>query len=131
MLGLDTNILVRYITQDDSKQAKMATDVIENQISSQNLGYVTLISLVEITWVLSSCYKVERAQVLDVVHYLLTSKQIQVERSDVAYLALRKCRDNNGDFSDAVITALSEQDGCEQVLTFDKKAVSIGMTLLK
>jgi predicted nucleic-acid-binding protein len=131
MLGIDTNVLIRYITQDNAAQAAIATDVIENQISANKLGYVTLISLVEITWVLASCYKVAREQVLDIVQNLLTSKQIQIERSDVAYLALRKCRAGKGDFSDAVIVAISEQDGCTNIVTFDKKAVSIGMTLLK
>ncbi len=131
MLGLDTNVLVRYITQDDAKQAKIATDIIENQISMNNLGFIALITLVEVTWVLASCYDVSKEQLLDVVQNLLTSKQIKVERSDVAYLAVRKCRVANGDFSDAVIMAISEQDGCSEVVTFDKKAASVGMTVLK
>lgn len=130
MIGLDTNVLIRYITQDDESQSKIASDVIESQISTDNLGYITLTVLVEVSWVLASSYKVPRGQLLDIIHNILTTKQFQVERSDAAYLALRKCRESNGDFSDALISAISEQDGCSKVVTFDKKAASVGMTPL-
>ena len=131
MIGLDTNIIVRYITQDDAKQALKATKVVENELSASNPGFITLITLVEITWVLESCYDQNKQNILDILEGLLTTKQLIVERGDVAYLAVKRCRaSSKADFSDAVITILSEQEGCSEILTFDKKAKSVGMKLL-
>ena len=131
MIGLDTNIIVRYITQDDAKQALIATKVVEDELSAGNPGFITLITLVEITWVLESCYDQSKQDILDILHGLLTTKQLMVERGDVAYLAIKRCRlSSKADFSDAVITVLSEQEGCSEVLTFDKKAKSVGMRVL-
>jgi predicted nucleic-acid-binding protein len=131
MIGLDTNVIVRYIIQDDPKQALKATKVIENQLSSRDPGFITLISLVEVTWVLESCYDQNKQDILNVLHALLTTKQLIVERADIAYLAMKRCQVSpKADFSDAMITVISEQEGCLQVLTFDKKAKSVGMELL-
>lgn len=131
MIGLDTNVVVRYITQDDPKQALKATRVIENQLSSIEPGFITLISLVEITWVLESCYDQNKQDILNVLHGLLTTKQLIVERADIAYLAMKRCQTSSkAGFSDAMITVISEQEGCLQVLTFDKKAKYVGMELL-
>jgi len=132
MVGLDTNVIVRYITQDDIKQASKASKVIENQLSASDPGFITLITLVEITWVLESCYDQSKTEILNVLQGLLTTKQLIVEKADIAYLAVKRCQaSSNADFSDAVITVLSEHEGCSEVLTFDKKAKSVGMTLLK
>jgi len=132
MVGLDTNVIVRYITQDDDMQDLKATKVIENRLSARDPGFITLITLVEITWVLESCYDQNKQDILNVLHGLLTTKQLIVERADIAYLAIKRCLASpKADFSDAVITVLSEHEGCSQVLTFDKKAKSVGMELLK
>lgn len=131
MIGLDTNVLVRYITQDDPAQSGKATRLIENDLTSKEPGFLTLIALIEITWVLESCYDQETSELLDIVHLLLTTKQILVENAEYAYMALKRCRQNiKSDFSDALISVLSEQNGCGITYTFDKKAKLIGMTLL-
>ena len=108
-----------------------ATRVVENELSASNPGFITLITLVEISWVLESCYDQNKRSILDILEGLLTTKQLIVERGDVAYLAVRRCGASlKSDFSDAVIAILSEQEGCSEVLTFDKKAKSVGMKLL-
>jgi predicted nucleic-acid-binding protein len=128
MIGLDTNILVRYITQDDAAQSKKATLLIENELSQSNLGFVTLIGLIELTWVLESCYDQDKESLIKVIEGLLTTKQILLERSDLAHLAMKDFKSGNGDFSDAVISRISIDHGCSKILTFDKKALSIGMS---
>lgn len=131
MIGLDTNVIIRYITQDDPKQAAKANELIESKLTTQNPGFITLISLIEITWVLESCYGQNKQDVLNIVHGILTTKQFLVEKTDVAYLAMKRCVGlNKADFSDALIAVLAEREGCEKILTFDKKAISIGMELL-
>jgi predicted nucleic-acid-binding protein len=131
MIGLDTNVVIRYITQDDEAQALKATQVIENEISSKNPGFITLITLIEIAWVLESCYSQNKEDILNVLLGLLTTKQFLVERADLAYLALKRCQDSpKSDFSDALICVTAEQEGCSDVLTFDKKAKSVGMKVI-
>ncbi len=130
MIGLDTNVLVRYLTQDDKKQAVKANKLIEQKLSEHEPGYITLITLVEVVWVLESCYEQSKNDILKVLHAILTTKQLLVEQADNVYLALKRFSSGNADFSDALIATLSENNGCHVVYTFDKKASSIGMILL-
>jgi predicted nucleic-acid-binding protein len=130
LIGLDTNVLVRYLTQDDKKQSAKANALIEHELTAQNPGYITSITLVEVVWVLESCYEQSKEGVLDVLHALLTTRQLVVEKADKVYMAMRRFANGNADFSDALITILSEQEGCSRVVTFDKRAVNVGMELL-
>ncbi len=130
MIGLDTNVIVRYITQDDSKQAAIANKLIEKNLSARKPGYITLVTLVEIVWVLDSCYEQPKESILNVIYALLTTRQIVVERADSVYIAMKRYRSGKADFSDAVISVVAENDGCDSIVTFDKKAVSVGMVLL-
>jgi len=130
MIGLDTNVLVRYLTQDDQEQANKANKLIEQQLSVHNPGYITLITLVEIVWVLESCYEQSKSEILNILHAVLTTKQLLIEQADIVYLALKRFANGRADFSDALIVMLSENNGCHEVFTFDKKAASVGMELL-
>jgi predicted nucleic-acid-binding protein len=130
LIGLDANVLLRYLTQDDKKQSAKVNALIEDELSAQNPGYITAITLVEVVWVLESCYDQSKEAVLDVLHALLTTRQLVVEKADKVYMAMRRFANGNADFSDALITILSEQEGCSRVVTFDKRAVNVGMELL-
>lgn len=131
MIGIDTNIIIRYITQDDETQSQKANDLIDNQLSIKQQGFITLLSMVEISWVLESCYKQDRHEVLSILNDLLAIRQLVVEQSDIAYLAIKRCNENTKtDFSDALITIINEHQGCDITYTFDKKAQKVGMTLL-
>ncbi|MDZ7924954.1 MAG: type II toxin-antitoxin system VapC family toxin [Marinagarivorans sp.] len=127
MIGLDTNVVIRYLTQDDKKQSAIANQLIESELSESNLGYITLITLVEITWVLESCYDQKKSALVSIIESLLSIKQIMVERTDIAYLALKQYRDGNADFSDALISMTCIDAGCNKIVTFDKKAATVGM----
>lgn len=130
MIGLDTNVVVRYLTQDDKKQAAITNALFEKELSEKNPGFITLITLVEITWVLESCYEQEKANLLAVIASLIAIKQLVIERSDLVYLALKRYESGKADFSDAMIAVIAEDNGCEKIVTFDKKAASIGMDVL-
>lgn len=127
MIGLDTNVVIRYLTQDDPKQSAIANRIIEQELSEKNQGYITLISLIEITWVLESCYQQTKEDIINVLDLLLTIKQISIEKTDLVYLALKRFRTGTADFSDALITMVCEDAGCKRVVSFDKKAVTVGM----
>jgi len=129
MIGLDTNIIIRYLTQDDPEQTKTANQIIENTVNVHNQGFISLVVLVEIVWVLHSRYGQSKAELTIIIEQLLTTKQLQVEQMDVAIKALRNWQKNSGDYSDALIAVLSQENGCNHILTFDKKATSLGMTL--
>ena len=122
MIGLDTNVLVRYVTQDDARQSLLATRVFEQELSPEKPGLVTLITLCELVWVLEDCYSASRDHVLQVVEGLLTSRQISVESSSLVWRALHQFAVSKADFSDALIGEIAIANGAQHVLTFDKAA---------
>lgn len=124
------SVLVRYLTQDDKKQADKANKLIDNELSANEPGFITLISLVEVVWVLESCYAQPKDNIIGVLHSLLTTKQILIEAADMAYLAMKRYAAGKADFSDALITVISKNHGCGSVVTFDKTGKSVGMEVL-
>lgn len=127
MIGIDTNVLVRYITQDDKKQAEMVNDLFEKKLSSDQPGFISFVVLVEMVWVLEGCYKQPKNEIIRVISKLLSVKQLMIENKNTADKALKLYRSCSADFSDAVIYVLSCEKGCSSVVTFDKKAMHLGM----
>jgi len=131
LIGLDTNIVIRYLVQDDKRQSAAATRFIEKSLSMEAPGYIDHISLCEIVWVLQRCYGVTKQQLREIIQGLLTTKQFKVENVEVAWKALRAFDANNADFCDALIGQVNIHNGCEYTVTFDKKAASLpGFDLL-
>jgi len=130
MIGIDTNIVVRYITQDDPAQSRKATHLIES-LSPEAPGYITLVSLVEVVWVLEESYSATKRQIVDVLETLLRTKELVVERAEVVAQALGLFWTSRADFSDCLIARCAQAANCEYTLTFDKAAAkSAGMRLL-
>jgi predicted nucleic-acid-binding protein len=130
MIGLDTNVLVRYIMQDDAKQAPQATRFVES-LSAEAPGYLPLVAVVELAWVLSSAYDLDRAQLVEVFEGVLRTKELVIERAEVVWKALRAFQSANADFADCLITHSAASAGCDKTMTFDRAAAkSGGMTLL-
>ncbi len=125
MIGLDTNVVIRYLVQDDKKQSAAATRFIEKSLTTDNPGYISQITLCEIVWVLQRCYGVNKQQVREIIEGLLTTKQLIVEGVEVAWKALRAFDANNADFCDALIGQANIHNGCGQTVTFDKKAANL------
>lgn len=130
MIGLDTNVLVRYIMQDDAKQAAKAARLMES-LTVQGPGYVGMVALVEIGWVLSSAYGLTRDQLSQVIEGLLRTKELTIERAEVVLKALRLFNTSSADFADCLIAGAASAAGCERTMTFDVKASKLaGMTLI-
>lgn len=122
MIGLDTNVVVRYLAQDDARQAAIATRLIEGSLSANERGFISIVTLAEIVWVISSNYHASRASIAEIVEGLLTVPQLMMERADVLWRALKTFRDSKADFSDAVIVELGSDAGCSKTATFDRQA---------
>ncbi len=131
MIGLDTNVLVRYIMQDDPKQSPKASALIES-LNADSPGFITLVSIVELYWVLTSSYGLTGQQVKQVLEVLLRTKQIIVDRADQVLRALRVFDDGKADFADCLIERTAAAAGCAQTMTFDVGATKhAGMTLIR
>ena len=130
MIGLDTNVLVRYIMQDDTRQSPLATRLIES-LSAESPGFVPLVSVVELAWVLSSAYELDRDQLVEALEGLLRTKEIVVERAELVWKAVRVFHGANADLADCLIERSSAAAGCSRTMTFDRGAVKgCGMTLV-
>lgn len=130
MTGLDTNVLVRYIMQDDARQAALATRFIES-LSAQAPGHVALVAVVEIAWVLGSAYALDRSQLVAVFEGLLRTKELRVEDAETVWKALRAFQGSSADFADCLIACSNVAAGCSCTMTFDRAAAkTAGMTLM-
>jgi predicted nucleic-acid-binding protein len=125
VIGLDTNVIVRYVTQDDPRQSAAATRLFEKTLSAENPGFVSAITLCEICWVLAECYSADRERIRAVLEGLLGSKQVVVEAGEIAWKALRAWQGSAADFSDALIGEIAAAHGAEEVVTFDKAAAKL------
>ena len=124
MIGLDTNVIVRYLAQDDARQAAIATRLIEGSLSAEARGFVSIITLAEVVWVMTSNYRAARTAVADIVEGLLTAPQLAIEKADVIWRALRAFRESKADFSDVVSVELGRDAGCAKKVTFDRHAAA-------
>lgn len=122
MKGLDTNVLVRYLVQDDPKQAALATRFIERHCTADSPCFIGQIVLCELAWVLESNYEQSRTEIASIIEQLLQVGQLEVMDSDVAWRALGDYKNSNADFPDHLVARMNEARGCETTLTFDKKA---------
>lgn len=131
MIGVDTNVLVRYIAQDDATQSRRATAFIEKECSESAPGFVGQVALVEVVWVSQSSYGATREEVAVIVRRLLSTRQLVVQEAETAWKALRLFESSKADFADCLVACAAMAEGCKSVVTFDKQASRAGMTLLK
>jgi predicted nucleic-acid-binding protein len=118
VIGLDTNVLVRYLTQDDPAQAVKAARVIE---SAEAAGlFVSAVVVCELVWVLEESYDQKREQIAQVLERLLLSGQLVFENKDLLWLVLADYRQGKGDVADYVIGRLADRAGASETVTFDR-----------
>ncbi len=131
MKGIDTNVLVRYLVQDDAAQVRAANHFIETVCTEEDPGFISHVVLCEITWVLESNYHQARDKIAGVIELLLQVGNIEVMSPDVVWRALEDFRQSNADFADHLVARSHEACGCNTTVTFDKKAAKqTGFTLL-
>ena len=130
MKGLDTNILIRYLTQDDPIQSPKATEIIERRFTPERPGFISpffisLVTMAEVVWVLGSVYALADPEIADTVERMLQADTLVVQNEQQVYTAMISLRQGWGTFADALIAALGTWAGCESTLTFDKKALRL------
>jgi predicted nucleic-acid-binding protein len=130
MIGLDANVVVRYLTQDDAVQTPAAVRVIDS-LSADSPGFLSVIVIVELVWVLEVSYRFKKNEIEQVLETLLRSKELVIERAEIVAQALRKFSGSRADFADCLIERSGHAAECQYTVTFDRNAASAaGMRLL-
>jgi len=130
MIGLDTNVLVRYVTHDDPVQTAAAVKVI-GSLSPDAPGFVSLVAIAELVWVLEAAYKFQKGEIEQVLETLLRSRELVIEQAEVAWQALRRFSASRADFSDCLIERCGHAVECQYTATFDRRAATgAGMRLI-
>jgi predicted nucleic-acid-binding protein len=130
MIGLDTNIVVRYLTHDDPAQTTAAVSVMDS-LSSDSPGFLSLIVIAELVWVLETSYRFKKKEVEQVLEALLRSKELVIERAEIVAQALRKFSASRADFADCLIERSAHAAECQHTVTFDRNSAAAGMKLLQ
>lgn len=121
MKGLDTSILIRYLVQDDPVQSPRANQIIE-ELTEQEPGFVSVVVIAEIAWVLGSRYKAKPAEIADAVERFLSIGSLHVQNEQQVYEAVVAVRAGEGTLADALVCALGKSAGCAKTLTFDSRS---------
>jgi predicted nucleic-acid-binding protein len=131
MIGLDTNVIVRYVTQDDPTQSAKATKLIHS-LSADAPGFIAMISIVELIWVLQVCYHASKEAIAQMLETLLRTEELMIERSELIWQALRRFRAvEQVDFADCLTERCAHAADCEYIVTFDKAAAkTAGMKII-
>ncbi len=130
MTGIDTNILVRFFTKDDTAQASRAKSFLQT-LTPSSPGFVTLICLIELVWVLRAQYRFDKPNLVLRLEQLLDSPELVLESQTAVEQALRRFARENVDFADCLIERSGHHLGCHETVTFDAAAAKLaGVKLL-
>jgi len=131
MIGIDTNIVVRHLAQDDPVQSPKATDLIERQLTEDNPGFISVVAIAGIAWVLERAYRLADHEIAAAIERILQAGVLVVESEQEVFSAMIELKEGRGSFADALIGALGAKAGCSHTLTFDRKALRLpGFELL-
>ncbi len=130
MIGLDTNVLVRFLVQDDPDQAAAATAFMAG-LTEAEPGFVSREVLIELVWVLERAYGLSRADIAKALDGLLEARELVIEAADRAAVAVDRYRKGGPGFADQMIALAGQGAGCRDTISFDRKAAGLpGMRLL-
>jgi len=129
MIGLDTNVLVRYLAQDDPVQSAKATALIERRLTEQDPGFISVVAMAETVWVLERAYGLADADIAAAIERMLQVEALVVESEQEVFTAMVALKEGRGSFADALIGALGASAGCSHSLTFDRKVRLPGFVL--
>lgn len=125
MIGIDTNILVRYLAQDDPVQSPRARQIIERLLSAQDPGFISLVTITETVWVLRSSYAMTDQAIAAALELILRVQTLFVQNEREVATAMIALRTGVASFDDALIGALGRWAGCSHTVTFDRKAARL------
>ena len=122
MIGLDTNVVVRYLTRDDEAQWQKAVDIINQSESC----FICNVVLCEIVWVLKGKpYKYPQAEIMQTLELILQSSKFEFENRSIVYQAINLTKQGKADFADYLIGAVNHDRGCRHTVTFDGKLTAV------
>jgi len=127
MIGLDTNIVIRYLLKDDIKQYNRAEKLISTAIKNRSMLHISLIVLCEIVWVLHYTYELERKEIVHFLATLLHAEQVEIENRQLALNTFEEFQNSQADFADCLIGLTNHSLGCTTTYTFDKKAGKLSL----
>lgn len=122
MKAIDTNILIRFLTGDDELQAKKVYEIFKNAESEKKELFVPLLVVLEMIWVLESVYEISRTDILDSIGDILLMPILKFDQQAALQQLVHSAQGNKYDLSDLLIAHSTKINGCEVVITFDKKA---------
>jgi predicted nucleic-acid-binding protein len=125
MIGLDTNVLVRYLAQDEPVQSRRATEIIERRLTDRNPGFVSVVAMTETVWVLDRAYGLSDKEIVAAIERMLQADVLVVESEQEVFAAMAALDEGRGSFADALIGALGAKAGCSATLTFDRGALRL------
>ena len=120
MIGLDTNVLVRYLAADDPAQTRTAVRIIEDARQKEEPLFLASVVLCETVWVLERSYHQRKEMIVSVLEQILDADLFVVERDDLVRHSLEEYRNGKGDFSDYLIGNIAREAGCSEIVTFDR-----------
>lgn len=125
MLGIDTNVLVRFLVQDDLDQFEKARKLIKREVAAGRRVLINQLVLMETEWVLHSRYSVPKNKIIEALSGLLEAVDVQLVDEAAIEEALYMWKDSNADFADCLIAAKNRRMGCRATATFDAKAAKL------
>ncbi|MHB8530251.1 MAG: PIN domain-containing protein [Caulobacteraceae bacterium] len=126
MIGLDTNVILRHLLQDDAVQSARASAYIEGRLTQAEPGFVSVVAMVETVWVLERVYRFTHVEIASAVERLLQVGVLVIEHAAEVFIAMVALRSGRGAFADALIAALGASAGCSHTITFDRGAARLG-----
>ena len=129
MIALDTNVLVRYLVNDDIEQAQLARDLLAN-LTSQNPGFICREVIMELAWVCDRCYGFSRDQIATVFEELIATAELHVEAAEDVFRAVHGYRRGDSEFSDQMIAAAASRFDNVPLYTFDKQVAQLDGAVL-
>jgi predicted nucleic-acid-binding protein len=125
MTGLDTNVLIRHLTQDDPVQSPKATRLIERTLTEEAPGFVNIVVIAETAWVLERAYALCSGEIAAALERILQTAVLIVENEADVFAAMIAVKENRASFADALIGALDATAGCAVTVTFDRRAARL------
>jgi predicted nucleic-acid-binding protein len=122
MIGLDTNVILRHLLQDDPIQSPRATAILERELTANEPGFISVVAMVEAVWVLERAYRFSGSEIAAAIERLLQTGVLVVENSREVFVAMVALKLGRGSFADALIGALGARAGCAHTVTFDRRA---------
>ena len=122
MIGIDTNMLVRFLVGDDTRQANKVYKLFKKAEEEKTEFFVPSLVVLELIWVLESAYDIDRSNIIDTISQLVLMPIFQFENLSAIQKFVVEAQESKFDLSDLLIAQTADANGCETVFTFDKKA---------